>query len=257
MDIAIIGLFLTQAHVGAYEVAWRVTSVSILFSQAISMTIFPQVSEWSANGSNERIEDLIATVMTPSLFFVIPVFFGSILLSQDILALVFGQDYAIASVVLIVLMSDKIFQAIQLVVGRSLQAIDKPDLAARAVIISILSNAVLNIVLVVEFGIIGAAVATLVSSVLNDALHLIYLQKFIRVQFPYKEILECISASLVMTGAIFVVKSIYGIGDILQLVIIIVSGGMIYCLTALLLPNLRSKAIVIANQYIAPRISYK
>lgn len=242
MDIAIIGLFLTQAHVGAYEVAWRVTAVSILFSQAISTTIFPQVSEWSANQSEERIEDLIATVMTPSLIFVIPAFFGSILMSREILILVFGSEYTIATTVMILLMGDKVFQALQVIVGKSLQAIDRPDLAAKATVVSVVVNGVLNVVLVLEFGIIGAAIATVASSLLNDFLHLAYLRKFISIQFPYREILECFGASLVMSGVLFVLKNTYEITNIGLLILFILIGCNVYLLTVLMMPNLRSRA---------------
>ena len=56
MDVAIIGLFLTHTHVGTYEIAWCVTTVSILFSEAIAGTIFPQLSEWDADSAKERVE---------------------------------------------------------------------------------------------------------------------------------------------------------------------------------------------------------
>ncbi len=249
MDVAIIGLFLTQAHVGAYEVAWRVTAVSILFSNAIAMTIFPQVSEWSADGANDRIESLIAVVMTPSLFFVIPAFFGTVMFSQEILQFIFGQEYTTAAVVLIVLMGDKVFQAIQLVVGRSLQAINKPGLAARATVVSVVSNAVLNVVFVLEFGILGAAFATVASSLLNDLLHLIYLRRFIRVRFPHREISECVLAALVMTGALLLIEAVYKIGSLVDLAGFIFVGVIIYCITALLLPNLRPRALEMTNRF--------
>jgi O-antigen/teichoic acid export membrane protein len=249
MDVAIIGLFLTQADVGAYEVAWRVTAFSILFSNAIAVSIFPQVSEWSADGAKERIENLIAVVMTPSLFFVIPAFFGTVVFSQEILQFVFGQEYTTAAVVLIVLMGDKVFQAIQVVVGKSLQAINKPNLAARATVVSVVSNAVLNVAFVLEFGILGAAVATVASSLLNDLLHLIYLRRFIRVRFPHREISECVLAAFVMTGVLLFLEAMYEVGSLIDLAGFIFVGVIVYSIAALLLPNLRPRAFEMANRF--------
>jgi O-antigen/teichoic acid export membrane protein len=248
MDVAIIGLFLTQAHVGAYEVAWRVTTVSILFSNAIAMTMFPQVSEWSADGAKERIESLIGVVMTPSLFFVIPAFFGTVVFSQEILQFVFGQEYTTATVVLIVLMGDKVFQAIQLVVGRSLQAINKPDLAAQATVVSVVSNGVLNVIFVLNFGILGAAVATVISSLLNDLLHLFYLRRHIHIRLPYREIIECIFAASVMTGVLLILESMHEVSDITGLIGYIFIGIISYGSSTLFLPNLRRRVFNISSQ---------
>lgn len=238
MDVAIIGLFLTQAHVGSYEVAWRVTAISILFSSAISTTIFPQISAWEVAGAKERIEELLPTVLLPSLLLVIPAFFGTLLFSRQILRLVFGAEYVGAWLVLILLMGDKVFQAIQLIIGRSLQAINKPGLAARATLISVASNIVLNVAFVLEFGILGAAIATVISSLTNDALHYIYLRRYIRVKFPKQEVFECLLASMGMVVSLFTFTRFSNMNNLMELAFIISSGVIIYSSLVLLSPNL-------------------
>lgn len=238
-DVAVIGLFLSQAHVGAYEIAWRVTAVSLLFSKAIASTIFPQVSEWSEEGANERIEDLIRRTITPAIFFVIPVFFGILLLSEEILSIVFGTEYTIAAMALILLMGGKIFDAVQLILGKSLQAIDKPNLAARAAIVSISANISLNIIFVLRFGILGAALATVTSSILNDVLHYRYLRRYITVDFPKKEILECTLSALVMSAILYATFTIYAVETAQMLIISIFLGGSVYIGIVLLMPDLR------------------
>lgn len=238
-DVAIIGLFLTQAEVGAYEIAWRVSAISILFSQALASTIFPQVSEWEAADAHERIESIIARTITPSLFLVIPAFFGTVLLSEELLSLVFGEEYAIAAAVLVLLMGDKVFQAIQLIIGKSLQAINKPNLAARAAIASLGVNVLLNIIFVLQFGILGAAFATVISSLLNDFLHFVYLRRFISVRFPKREIVECVFASGIMTAVLYGFSMIYKIRTLPVLVFSILFGVVVYGTLALLMPNLR------------------
>lgn len=238
-DVAVIGIFLTQAHVGAYEIAWRVSAISILFSQALASTIFPQVSQWNAEDAQNRIENLIAKSLAPSLFLVIPAFFGTLLFSEEILGIVFGDEFTLAATVLILLMSDKIFQSIQLIVGRSLQAIDKPNLAAQAAIASLGVNIVLNVIFVIKFGLIGAAVATVISSLLNDFLHLVYLRRFVSVRFPHREILECMFASGVMTTVLYGITMIYQFKTLPELFAVLFLGVLVYGSAVLLMPNLR------------------
>ena len=228
MDVAIIGLFLTQADVGAYEIAWRVTAVVMLFSQSIATTIFPQVSEWDATDATERIEEILPRTITPSLFFLIPSFFGTVLFSKEILEVIFGAEYATAWLVLVVLMMDKVFQGIQVIIGRSLQAIDRPDLSARAAFVSIVSNFLLNLALISQFGIIGAAVATVTSSVINDLMHAFYLSEFLSIRFPSREIGWCVIGSIVMLIFLSVVKSLVEVDTITELAAAISFGAVIY-----------------------------
>lgn len=243
LDVVVIGFFLTQSHVGAYEVAWRVTGVVMLFSTAIATAVFPQVSEWAAEDATDRIEDVITEALTPSLLLVIPGFFGTLLFAREILGLVFGQEYTIAWLVLILLMGDKIFQAIQVIVGQSLQAIDRPDLAARAALISLLMNLVLNFILVWQFGIIGAAVGTVAASLLNDFLHMFYLSRFISLRFPWREISWCILSSIGMTLILLLIESAIVIKTLSTLFGLIALGAVLYTGFVLLYPSIRTKAI--------------
>lgn len=245
MDIAIIGFFLTQSAVGVYEIAWRVTAVVMLFSSSIATTIFPQVSQWSADDATERIETMLSEAIAPSLFVAIPAFFGIVLFSQEILGFVFGTEYATGSLVLIILMGEKVVQSVHLILGRSLQGINHPDLAAKAGIISIALNFALNVILVIEYGIVGAAVATATSFVVNSILHAYYLSNFVSIRIPYAQIGGCSLASLGMAIVLYGVESFVAIESLEQLVGIILFGVTIYGGFALLIPS--SRGIVFDN----------
>lgn len=228
MDIAIIGLFLTQTHVGAYEVAWRVTAVTLLFSKAIATTLLPQISQWDAEGAKDQIELVVYESITPSMLLVIPAFFGTLVFSREILELLFGQEFTIASIVLVILAGEKILQSVHVVLGRALHAIDKPNLAAKATIVSIFLNLVMNVVLILSFGIIGAAIATTFSFAVNGILHLRYLSENIKVEFPYKEIGWCIISSTVMAIILWLVQNSIKVGNLSKLFLIIIFGVGIY-----------------------------
>nr|WP_244880104.1 polysaccharide biosynthesis C-terminal domain-containing protein [Natrinema pellirubrum] len=61
-------------------------------------------------------------------------------------------------------------------------------MAAYATIASISLNLLLNIVLIWEFGIVGAAIATTISFAANTTLHIYYLNRFIDINLPLKEV---------------------------------------------------------------------
>jgi O-antigen/teichoic acid export membrane protein len=243
MDILIIGLFLTTADVGAYEVAWRVTAVVILGSTAIAHTIFPQVSRWDADEAVDRIERLVPRAITPSLLVAVPSFFGTILFSREILTFVFDAEYAAAWLVLTLLMGEKIFQSIHVVTGRSLKAIDHPELAARAAVAAITTNLVLNLVLVWQYGLVGAAVATVVSFGLNTVLCIRYLSRFLTVRLPWTDLRWISVASVVMAVVLAGIESVFAVDTLLRLVCVILVGAVVYGCVLLVSPSLRERAV--------------
>jgi len=241
MDILVIGLFLTPAQVGAYEVAWRVTAVVTVGSTAIAHTIFPQISRWDADEAVKRIERLIPQAVTPSLIIAVPSFFGTLLFSREILTFVFDAEYSIAWLVLIILMAEKVLLSIHVITGRSLKATDHPDLAARAAVIAITANLTLNLVLVWQYGIIGAAVATVVSFGLNTLLCIRYLSRYLTIRLPWNEVVRVVAASLGMTLILFGIDSVIIVDTLLRLIVVIGFGVTIYSGFILLFPVLRTK----------------
>lgn len=243
MDIAIIGLFLTQVHVGAYEIAWRVTAVVMLLSNSIATAVFPQVSRWDAEDAKTRIESTIRDTITPSLLLVIPSFFGVLIFSREILRYVFGAEFRIAWLVLIVLMGEKLFQSVHVILGRSLQGIDRPDLAAYATVAAAVVNLVLNVMLILQFGIVGAAVATTLSFVLNTALHGYFVSKFVTIEFPTREVRWLIISGLGMALLLVGVRYFIAVDSLPRLLGAIGLGVVVYGTLLLLFGPLRRKLL--------------
>lgn len=245
IDVAIIGFFLTQYDVGVYEIAWRVTAVVMLFSSSIATTIFPKVSQWDAEDATERIETLLSEAIAPALFVAIPAFFGVVLFSEEILGLVFGAEYAAGWLVLIILMGEKVIQSVHIILGRSLQGINRPDLAAKAGVVSIVLNLVLNVVLILEYGIVGAAVATALSFIVNSILHAYYLSRFVSIRVPYEPIGGCVASSFGMAIILYIADSAVVIGSLPVLLLIIGLGMAVYAGFALVIPP--SRGIILDN----------
>lgn len=234
MDVLILTLFVTlgiastRGEIGAYENAWRISLVVLMVSQAIATTIFPQVSRWDAEGATEQIESIIPTALFPALLVVMPAFVGTVVLAKDILRVLFTPEFTVAWLALIILMGEKVLQAVHVVLGRSLQAIDRPDLAAYATIVAVAINLVLNVILIWQFGIAGAALATTISFIANTVLHAHYLRQFLDIEFPTRDAAWSVGASIVMGVAVYWVRTIIVVDTMLQLLAIIGFGMVIY-----------------------------
>jgi len=243
MDVAIIGLLLTQADVAAYEVAWKITGFVTLLSAAIATTIFPQVSEWSSKGENNNIQQMLHDFSVPALYFVIPSFFGSIILAEDILRIVFGTEFSVAWTVFIILMFEKIFHSLHMLFGRSLIAINKPDLSARATLFAVTVNLLLNFALIPHFGIMGAAIATTTSFLLEFVINLVYLSRYINISLPFAEIMVLTISGALMTASLSGINTYVQVNDYVALGLMILTGAVIYISTSFASTSVRDTMV--------------
>ena len=244
LDVAFVGVFLTSSYVSAYEVAWQVTLLVILVSKSIGVTLFPQVSRWNEDAAIDRIGDTISTAMGVGLFVSVPALVGATIFADEILRVVFGPEYVVASAVLVVLMVEKVFQSVNDIVEGSIRAIDRPDLAARATVIAVSLNLVLNPLLLVTVGFVGAAIATTLAWFVNTALHARYLSRHVSFTIPYRLVGWYAVASLLMGAVVLVLKSFVPVTGLPVLVAEVSVGVALYLAFSSLIPTVRNRIIV-------------
>jgi O-antigen/teichoic acid export membrane protein len=249
-DAAIIGLLLTQSDVGVYEVAWRVTAVMTLFSASVSTTMYPQVSKWDAENTIDRIEQVLPKAIAFPLFFAVPGLFGVMIFPHEILRILFGIQFTSGWLVLIVLMAGRIPESVFFIFSRTLNGIDRPDLGARAVLVATASNVLLNLVLVLQYGIAGAAVATGVSFAMNALIHAHYLSDFLSIGIPVSQLTGIVMAALGMAGILWYIGSQIAVDSLLRLALVLLLGIGLYGVFSLMIPQTRE--MIIEN---VPRLS--
>lgn len=244
IDIAIIGLLLTHVYVSAYEVAWQVTLLVLLVSKSISWSIFPQISRWDVEAATDKIEATISRAIAFALFVSIPAFVGGAIFAPEILGLLFGSEYVIATTVLVVLFLEKIVQSVNDIVESSVRALDRPDMAAKATVVSVGLNIVLNPILVLSIGFVGAAIATALSWLVNTLLHTYYLRQLVSFEFPYRMIGWYSVSSLIMGAVLLLARTMIPVTNVLTLLSLVLAGTVVYGLLAASVPSIRQQIIV-------------
>jgi O-antigen/teichoic acid export membrane protein len=240
VDVALLGFFLTQASVGAYEVAWRVGGVVVMLSKAIATAMFPTVSSLSAAGDTDAIEELLPEAILPSLALVVPALFGVALLAPQILTVLFGSEYAVAAAALVVIVGGKAAVAVRRVLYRTLKAIDRPDRAARATVAGTAANVGLNLLLIPRAGLLGAAAATTLAFALDTVLHARYLSASLALSFPARRVGWCVLASGAMAAALYPLERAFSIDSMGGLLAVVGFGAAVYGAAVLLNPGLRA-----------------
>lgn len=239
VDVTLLGFFMSPAIVGIYEVAWRVSGFVILPLQAIEGALMPATSNWDSRNKQELIESIIPKALLGGLYFAIPSLFGAIAIGGDFLAAVFGSEFRTGYLVLLVLMSGRIVQVFDGVSKTVISGIDRPDLRAKSVIISIVLNICLNAALIPILGMLGAGLATVLSFTMSTILINYYLSSYFTLRTWSRRLGWILLSSIIM----FVIIK-YFIDDFesalrIEVMLTVLTGGTIYVLTTLVYRPIR------------------
>lgn len=238
-DVLIIGYFLTPAAVGNYEIAWRVTVIAGLLSDSISQVVFPQISHWVSQDAIGKIRDGLTEALAMSIALVVPALAGAVILADPILSVIFAISSQEASVSLVILMFGRLIFVNFQPMKRVLDGLDKVDLSARATFSSAIANVVFNVVLVQQFGIIGAAVGTTAAVIIGTMVVVYYLRSYLEINYPLKMFGGFVLASIVMSVVLLGVMNRVQIDTIPLLFGIVLVGALIYFGTLSLFPPTR------------------
>lgn len=241
LDVLLLRLFVGEAAVAAYEVAWRVSSVLMLPTRAFATSIIPRISSWYGDGHTDDLDNLVSASLVVALLPVVPGVFGLVLLGDPILELVFGTGFGLAGTALIILAGGRVAEAVSSVYARVMSATEYVSLAARIGVVALISNAVANLVLVPWLGVAGAAIGTSLGYVIGMGLSVFSLPSDVQVTFPTSEIVKTGICSLLMFGVLGALVSLIDPASLLSVFGLVVTGVVIYAGAVSVFPSLRER----------------
>jgi len=158
-DIIILQFFVPMAEVGLYYVAAKVAATVAFVHIAVSSAAAKPIAAAFSRGDRAEIKQLsrrfIAQSFYPTLLIALALaVFGGMALS------LFGPEFSAAWPILLVLISGLVVQAATGPLKFTLSMTGEHNAVSRIVAVSMLANVGLNIVLILAFGTIGAAIAT-------------------------------------------------------------------------------------------------
>jgi len=203
MDTLVLGFFVSSSLVGIYEVAWTLSAFLVLASNSIRNVMFPEFSEMSGRKEHGRISDALATSIQYTGVLIIPGFFGAVVVGPRLLK-IYRPEFVAGSMILLVLILAQIFEVYGSQFVDLLDALNRPDSAFRTNVAFTVANLALNVVLISQFGWLGAAVATFLSSLLTLGLGYYYLTESLEtIELPVTEIGKQVVSAAVMAVAIY------------------------------------------------------
>lgn len=237
MDTLMLGIFVSSSLVGIYQVAWTLSAFLVLASDSIREVMFPQISRLDGDDDYRDITDALEQIIQYTGIIVIPGFFGSLIIGPRLLK-IYSPEFMAGSAVLSVLILAQMFEVYGSQFVDVLYAVNRPDAAFRVHAAFIIANICLNLILISILGWVGAAIATLVSSILTLSLGYYYLLDVLEtVRIPVGELARQIVSAMLMAGIILPINALLGPGHLITILIVFV-GASIYALNLLLVSTM-------------------
>lgn len=161
VDSFTINMTLGKAAVGVYSVAYKLTYAFQFLPMAFVGALYPTLSAQAHDPA------LVNKTLSGSFRYMAllgaPIVFGIAPLAPEIIGFFYGSDFSDAAGTLSVLIFVLLFIFLDFPIGALLNASGRPHIKTGIMGITMIINVVANLVLVPEFGVVGAAYAGLLS----------------------------------------------------------------------------------------------
>lgn len=185
-DIFFINYFKGPVEVGYYSIAVNITDIVYLIPSIVGLLLFPRIA------ANESLNKIMVSFKMIALF-VFPLTLGLAVMGRWIINFLYGTQFLPSYNVLIILLPAIVFYSLSNVFFSYFSGKSYPSFIIILWIIGFVVNSILNIILIPQYGMIGAALSSLVSYGIIFLLHIISFHIYTKISlsklfsFSYEE----------------------------------------------------------------------
>ena len=177
IDIVMVGALAGDEEAGFYRVASRMAAFVPFFLFAVNNALAPRISGLYTQGKIEELQKILTIASRIIFIATIPVAIILCVFSESLLGILFGEEYKVAAMALIILAFANLFSVMMGQVGQVMALTGHEVLTAWSVFIAVIVNVILNYIFVPVMGLEGAAVATASSIVIWNMLLAFWTEK--------------------------------------------------------------------------------
>ena len=183
IDTLMLGIFHDDTVVGCYSNAMKLTRMVNTLCSAIGAVLLPRLSVTFAKQDKKQFNGLVNTALKVMLLLAIPAAVGMVVLSDEIVALLFGSTFGQSVPVLRVLALMVPVVVFNTMLG--MQVLVTANMESKyilSVAIGAVVNIVSNAIFIPRFGGVAAAWTSLVSEVVVFTAYLLFTRKIVKIR---------------------------------------------------------------------------
>jgi O-antigen/teichoic acid export membrane protein len=159
-----LGLLRSDAEVGWYNAAYRITEGLIVIPTVLYNVLFPRLSILYQE-SKDSIKFLVQKGVKYIIAVSIPITVLGIMIASPIISVIYGTDYGNAVVSLQILLLSTSFMFIGIILLAVHNSTNHTTVALTGIIIGVVINIILNSFLIPIYGFIGASISTVIADI--------------------------------------------------------------------------------------------
>ncbi|MBC5628066.1 flippase [Clostridium sp. NSJ-6] len=237
LDTTMCGILADEVSVGYYSNAVKINKIIVTVVTSISTILLPRLSFYIENNEVDRFNEIVSNVFKIIIFAGIPASIGMLFVSENIVNIMFGAEFMPAIKTMQILSPLIPILAIGNLFGTQvLMPIGEEKKLLASVVAGSIVNFTLNMILIPIYRENGAALATVTAELIVMIIQVRYALKFVKVKIEKKDLSAIIFSNLVMIICLVIIK-LYIKGVFLNLIVSVLSAGIIYLLINIKMKN--------------------
>lgn len=239
-DRYLISILLGTMFVGYYSPAYTLGNLIQMFLYPFSILLLPLLTKHYDNKEVDKVEIFLQHSLKFFIFLAVPSVIGISVLSEQILTILTTPDIASNGFLITPFIAlSALFFGIYGILSQILVLKNKTKIIGSIWFIASLFNVFLNIIIIPYFGILGAAITTLMSYVIALVLTVFYSNKFMKIYFDFKFLFKCIFTSSLLALILFLIKP----QELISMLIAVIICFLIYITMMFLLKGIKKEEL--------------
>ena len=185
-DVLMIGYFKSEDFVGIYNISVKIAALNVIGLSSVNAIAAPKFAELYAKKYFCNLRKIVKQTTLIGTIISTPVFLIILIFPQFLLKM-FGAGFLDGRIPLLILAGGQFYHAIAGATLILLNMTGYEKTARNIILIGTSLNLVLNYFLIPKYGITGAAIATMTSTIFWKSLSLFYVHKYHNfLTFPFK-----------------------------------------------------------------------
>ncbi len=243
-DRYMVGYFMGLNSVGVYSASCAIGGLINLIVTPLQFILFPELSRLFDEGKIDQVKIYLSYSTRYFLLIAIPAVFGISALSKSLLNLFTTSEFVSGYLVIPFIAISALFAGIFQIIINVPQLIKMTKFNVYIHIFAAFINIIFNFILIPFIGILGAALATMISYIAMVVLCIYISFKYISFNLNYVFITKCIINSSIMFGIVFSLNP----STILEMILAIGIGSISYFLIMISTNSFSKKELYIVKK---------
>jgi stage V sporulation protein B len=250
MDVILLGVFWESKIAGFYFLGYNLAYFSANFFAVVLLggIALSFYSELYAKKDFSSLKKAYSANFEFIYITMIPISVGGIVLARDLIGMLYGPEYFDVVAILIMFFISFNLTKVSSITATYLSAMDKESKLLKSRAIFGATNVVLNLILIPQYGALGAVVGTAIAGILMTVYESYLVHKLVKPDYPVSFVGKVVLASLVMGALVFILHEY--VTPFLPFLILI--GLLVYVGIAYVLKPITSEVVEIVEKADVP-----